>query len=60
MVENKLRRDFGFSLDINGKLLVSTEKKELKHGLGKKGTALPLHMGDRSSYFLSLELLSPT
>lgn len=35
MVENELRRDFGFSVDIHGKLLLSTEKK-LKHGLGEK------------------------
>lgn len=36
MVENKFWSDFGFSIDINGKLLVFIEKKELKYDLGEK------------------------
>lgn len=60
MVENKFWSDFGFSVDINGKLLVSTENKLLKRDLGEgKGTALPLHMGDKSSFFLVLKISKP-
>jgi len=60
MVENKFWSDFGFSVDVNGKLLVSTEKKLLKRDLGEgKGTALPLHMGDKVHFSSSLKFLSP-
>lgn len=40
--------------------MVSTEQKLLKRDLGEgKGTALPLHMGDKSSFFLVLKISKP-
>jgi len=58
-VENKLRSNFGFSIDINGKLLVSTEKKELKHDLGEKRHSTTTSHGRSKFMFLVLEVPKP-